>query len=433
MLRTILQKVLSPSPRELRPFVDALLAAVDDAALWVDSRGVVRICNQKTQHLLASSRRKLVGSKVNRVLPSLFAEGSQELFEGLLRTGSTFATPERMETLALDAEGVTFPVVLIVKTFEMRGRSHYVLLIRDVTRRQAEKNELESFANQLLITKKALEQQNRQLEDRIKSRTEELRVAKEQAESANEAKSSFLANMSHELRTPIHGILGFARFGCRRFEEAPRPKLLEYFQQIGTCGNTLLNLVNQLLDLAKLESGVLSIETTTANLADVAAREVQSLSAIAEEKQVSIQLDCSEYLPDAVMDVDRIGQVLRNLLSNALKVSCPGDTIALQVVSKDDCVRLRVVDEGPGIPTHELDSIFDKFVQSTRADTGAGGTGLGLAICREIVQLHGGRIWANNESPCGATVCFEIPVHNLANPGEQTTRVVHQDLVGQNT
>jgi signal transduction histidine kinase len=259
-----------------------------------------------------------------------------------------------------------------------------------------------------MVTKQALERHNAQLEATIKSRTEELRNAVDAAETANEAKSSFLASMSHELRTPLHGILSFARFGKRRIESATKAKLLEYFDRIEDCGETLLRLVDQLLDLAKLESGVADVDMDDCDLCEIVQYVVQELYAVAEEQGVQLNTTGLSECCAVHADRDRIAQVLRNLIRNAINVSSVGDEIAIEMTARGNDVAVRVIDQGPGIPSDELESIFDKFVQSSRTKTGAGGTGLGLTISRELIDRHGGRMWADNVSPHGAAVCFEI-------------------------
>jgi signal transduction histidine kinase len=252
----------------------------------------------------------------------------------------------------------------------------------------------------------------------------------EEAKAANTAKTCFLSNMSHELRTPLHGILSFARFGLRRMERSSKEQLFRYFQNIEDCGNTLLKLVNQLLDLAKMESGTIELELTTLRLRDVAGDVIGEFKQIAEEKEVSLRLVGNEPPFDLSADRDRVAQVIRNLIGNALKFSPPQSRIDIHLFGDDELAGVRVVDEGPGVPEKELEAIFEAFVQSSLTTSGAGGTGLGLAICKEIVTLHGGRIWAENVPPHGAAVGFEIPRNNVGIQGDlesPNTRLFTED------
>jgi signal transduction histidine kinase len=235
-------------------------------------------------------------------------------------------------------------------------------------------------------------------------------MGKEEAERANRLKSMFLANMSHELRTPIHGILSFARFGIKNFAKAEREKLKKYFETIQDSGTVLLRLVNDVLDLAKLEAGKVTLDCQHVDLELLLAKIVDEFGSIASEKHIKIQCAMAEGDATVRVDPDKILQVLRNLVSNAVKFSPEKGSITITTRRGNGAFIIAVADEGVGIPPDELETVFDKFVQSSKTRTAAGGTGLGLAICRQIVQAHGGRIWAENRIEGGAVVSFEIPL-----------------------
>jgi len=238
----------------------------------------------------------------------------------------------------------------------------------------------------------------------------EANVLREAAEEANSAKSEFLANMSHELRTPLHGILSFSNFGIKKSNTAKPAKLLDYFEKIHQSGNTLLKLLNDLLDLAKLESGKTEFNPQPADIAPVVASVEDEFKTLLSERNLVIEDDNPNDMKPVKIDVDKIKQVLRNLLANAVKFSPEGGIIGVSIEYKSDSVLVSVHDQGPGIPESELEAVFDKFVQSSTTKSGAGGTGLGLSICKEVVSAHGGRIWAENKSEGGALFSFEIPL-----------------------
>ena len=238
--------------------------------------------------------------------------------------------------------------------------------------------------------------------------------AKERAEAANLAKSEFLANMSHELRTPLHGILSFAGFGIKRSGSVEPEKLREYFTKIEHSGRVLLVLLNDILDLAKLEAGKMTFNFQPSDLNVLVATLIDEFSSLTTERHLVIDYpapDCETLL---VVDPIRIMQVLRNLLSNAVKFSPARSRITIGVERDEAILTVAVSDQGVGVPEGELDSIFDKFVQSSKTTSGAGGTGLGLSICREIIHAHQGRIWARNRLEGGTQFSFELPVQHDA-------------------
>ena len=271
--------------------------------------------------------------------------------------------------------------------------------------------------------RRLLQVKNVELEQRVEERTADLQTARDVAETANRAKSEFLANMSHELRTPLHGVLSFAGFGIKKCATAGRENLLDYFQEITQSGNTLLTMLNDLLDLAKFESGKMAFAFQPHDLHAQVASVAEEFRAMASQQSVSIQLQKSDRYIKASLDATKIKQVVRNLLSNAMNFSPRGGTIDVTVSDRNDKARVTVRDQGPGIPEDETEAVFDKFVQSSKTKSGAGGTGLGLAICREIITAHKGRIWAKHNPVGGTVFVFEIPL-STPNDTSETPELV---------
>jgi len=235
----------------------------------------------------------------------------------------------------------------------------------------------------------------------------------EAKEAAYRAKSQFLANVSHELRTPLHAILSYASFGVKKIDTADKTTLLRYFQQIETSGKSLLGFFNDLLDLSKLEAGKMRYERSVSEVVWLIRSVLEESRSLAEQKRIKVEYQGPERY-DAELDPTRFAQVIRNLVSNAVKFTRENGHIWVSLIPQDQGFLLRVDDEGCGIPDDELDTIFESFYQSSRTRTSAGGTGLGLAICREIVLAHGGRIWAENRREGGARFSVVWPTSGPA-------------------
>ncbi len=261
---------------------------------------------------------------------------------------------------------------------------------------------------------KQLQQLNEELEARVKIRTAELAQAKEQAEKADRLKSAFLATMSHELRTPLNSIIGFA--GILQ-QELPGPLNEEQKKQLAMLRNSarhLLDLINDVLDLSKIEADQLTLSCTEFDLRETVQRVYTSMKITAESKGLNLAMDISPEVGVIRSDQRRVEQILLNLIGNAVKFTDKGD-IAVTCRVNDGSVQFAVADSGIGIREEDLGSLFKPFRQlesglSRRFE----GTGLGLCICRKLVERLGGDIWVESSEGKGSTFSFSLP--NGGNP-----------------
>jgi len=231
----------------------------------------------------------------------------------------------------------------------------------------------------------------------------------EQTKKLDQLKSDFVSKVSHELRTPLTSIKGFTEI-LLSYQDVDQKTQKEFISIIHEESERLTRLINDILDLSKIESGKTDWQIRSLSPFEIAVRAAKSLRAMALEKNLAIVIEVPETLPNIQGDADRLIQVLDNLLSNAIKFSDHGK-ITLQGKQEDSMIRLSVIDEGIGIPEPDLEKIFDKFFQL--GDTRSGkprGTGLGLAICREIIQYLGGKIWCESRHGKGSRFHFTLPV-----------------------
>ena len=280
-----------------------------------------------------------------------------------------------------------------------------------------------SFNTMTLKLKESLDQlhnQHAELEKMVEERTQKLKSAKEEAITANRSKSQFLANMSHEIRTPMNAILGFSQLLNRKIED---PRMLTYLKSISDSGNILLRLIDDILDISKVEAGKLELQYSTVNLSQICYSLDIMFGSLAREKGLSFDVMIDEKLPKNLkMDEVRIRQIITNLLSNAIKFTEKGKVeLNIRVRQKQDAIAdivISVSDSGCGISDQDKNNIFGAFEQrSGQQQKDFGGTGLGLAITKSLVNLMHGDIQCSSNIGKGSTFTVTLPgVAIVSNP-----------------
>jgi len=264
---------------------------------------------------------------------------------------------------------------------------------------------LQTFADQAVI---AIE--NVRLFTELQVRTAELEAKGRQLAAASRHKSEFLANMSHELRTPLNAVIGFSEVLAEKMFGDVNDKQAEYLQDILESGRHLLSLINDILDLSKIEAGRMELELSEFDLPHAIENALTLVRERALRRGIALHQIIDDRVADIRADERKVKQVLLNLLSNAIKFTPEGGRIEVRAAPVDGTVEVSVTDTGVGIAPEDQEAVFEEFRQVGTADKRAEGTGLGLALCRKFAELHGGTIWVTSAVGVGSTFTFRLPV-----------------------
>jgi PAS domain S-box-containing protein len=373
-----------------------LLEAAPDAILQVDEEGRIVLLNRVTEEMFGYSREELLGQPVEVLIPEELrnAHGGHRARYRTQPATRAMGTGLALEGLRKD--GSRFPVEISLSPASSEEGFYVTAIIRDITERKLTENRFRAAQEQ--YTKK-LAETNRELE--LRSR---------EIERADRLKSEFLASMSHELRTPLHTIIGFSELLGEELEGPLNEKQKRFIQHIHKDSMHLLQLINDILDLSKIEAGRLELRPEPFDVATVVTESLASIRTLADAKMLSLEtvLDVP-----AALEADRlrVKQVLVNLLSNAVKFTPDGGQVRVEAYIRNGLVAFTVSDTGVGIAREEHQSIFDKFHQVGATAKGVReGTGLGLAITKRLVEEHGGTIQVESEPNRGSRFTFTIPL-----------------------
>jgi hypothetical protein len=370
--RTALAR-LAESETRARLIVDT----AHDAFIGIDSAGRIAAWNAQAERTFGWTRDEVLGRNLaETIIPPAFREAHNNGLRRFHATGEAPVVNQRLELTALHRTNREFPVELtITSPMNVESGFFFGAFLRDISDRR--------------------------------ERDAELRRAKDAAEAATRAKSEFLANMSHELRTPLNGVIGYAQLLQRdRSLNATQRDTLE---AISKCGSQLLDLINDVLDLSKIEAGRLDIEEAPTDLASLVNDVKYVVAEAADRKELRLTVSIADDVPRlVVLDGRHLRQVLLNLLGNAIKFTTAGDVRLAVARAADDRLAFEVRDTGVGISADDLPHVFDRFWQAKNARRA--GSGLGLAIAKAIVEAHNGRISAESEPGRATSFSFTLPI-----------------------
>ena len=270
--------------------------------------------------------------------------------------------------------------------------------------------ELQDANTKLRASELALKQINASLEQKVKDRTLELEVAKDEAERANLVKSAFLASMSHELRTPLNAIINFTKFVAKGFMGPVTAEQVNALDQVSDSGKHLLNLINDVLDMSKIEAGslVLFVEDNV-DLSGILSTIEATGKSLLDSKPVTLISETDKDLPLIRADRQRVLQILLNIMSNACKFTDAGE-IRVKARRDADNVVVSIKDSGSGIAPEDQALIFEAFKQTEAGLRQGGGTGLGMPISKNLAEAHGGHLWLESDRGKGATFFVSLPI-----------------------
>jgi len=391
-LLTKQSEVLRESEMKFR----SVAQSANDAIVSADQCGNIIAWNTGAERIFGYQEAEVLGKPFTMLMPERYQHAHEQGLERMREGGEAKILGKTTELAGHRKSGQEFPLELSLSGWKTGEGAFYTGIIRDITERKH--------------AEEALQALTASLEQKVWERTAELEVARDQALTATQHKSEFLANMSHELRTPLNAVIGFSEVLLERMFGELNRKQEEYLGDILGSGRHLLALINDILDLAKIESGRMELDLGTFDLPAVLNSTFMLIRERAMRQRIHVSLDIDHRLGRFTADERKLKQILLNLLSNAVKFTPDEGALSLKAVLRDDGVEISVTDTGIGIEPEFQQKIFDEFFQVGDRLQKHEGTGLGLAVTKKFIELHGGRIRVQSAKGQGSTFAFTLPV-----------------------
>jgi PAS domain S-box-containing protein len=372
-----------------------LLEAAPDGIIEAEPDGTIVLLNAAAERMFGYQREELLGQLIEVLVPESLRQRHHEHRNSYAAHPVTRPMGIGLELFARRKDGTHFPVEISLSPIRSPQGSRVIAIVRDITDRKRAEERIIAI--------------HREFAAELAAKNEQLEIRNREIERANRLKSEFLASMSHELRTPLHTVIGFADLLSEELKGPLNADQKRFVDHIQRDSRHLLELINDILDLSKIESGRLELNVVLFQAAEAIAEAMAGLRPLAANKRIRI----NEAVNPAVMvtaDRLRLKEILYNLVSNAIKFTPEKGEITVECSERPEGVFFAITDTGIGIDPAEQQAIFDKFYQLGSTTRGVReGTGLGLAITKSLVEMHGGRIWLESKPGGGSRFQFLVP------------------------
>ena len=374
-----------------------LLEAAPDAILEVDGNGRIVLSNETAERMFGYTREELYGISVDQLVPSAMRAAHGQLRASYIAHPQVRPMGGGLDLIAQRKDGSQVAVEISLSPNWVEDGLRVIAVLRDISARKEAEQRLRVVQDQYNAE--------------LAAKNEQLEARNRDVEKANRLKSEFLASMSHELRTPLHTIIGFSELLTEEVEGPLNPKQKRFLGHVLQDSRHLLQLINEILDISRIEAGRLELQV---GAFDFAACLEEVLAGIHQQAAAKdIRLENKNTFHDLVLaDRLRLKEILYNLLSNAVKFTPNGGAVWVEALTADgQWLEISVCDTGVGIPLDEHESIFEKFYQAGSTTKGTReGTGLGLAITKKLVELHGGKVRLSSEPGHGSRFTIALPL-----------------------
>ncbi|CAH9053886.1 Sensor histidine kinase RcsC [Pseudoalteromonas sp. CIP111854] len=372
--------------------IKAIIETVIDGIITIDDKGLVDSFNPAAEKIFGYQEHEVIGKNIKMLMPAPYQQEHDQYLANYMTSGIKKIIGSGREVLGRKKDGSVFSMSLAVSEMFVGDKKMFTGIVRDIT----EQKKYEA----------ALNQYRQDLEEQVIQRTSDLEAATKQAQSASHAKSKFLSRMSHELRTPLNAIIGFTQL---LEEENLTLSQTDSLKEISTAGKDLALMVNEILQIASIQTGNLSLSLEEVSLNESLQESIEQLLSAANNKNISVSFD-NDIQFYVKADYAKLKQVITSLIDNAIRYSNDHSSISIKLVRNSNDVSTHIIDTGIGISARRLKHIFEPFERGGDQYTGEEGVGIGLTIAKEFTEAMGGFMRIQSTEGEGTTATFDLPL-----------------------